>query len=188
MSDQPGFRQPDQPESEPTTPNSGYAQPEPYSRPDAPAAGGYPASDQQPQPGYGFEQPQPGQSYGQPSYGQQSYGQAPAPYGQDPYGQQPYGAQPSYGGYGQTAEHPQATTVLVLGILGFFVPIVSFIAWYMGGKAKQEIAAGAPYQWDGSMKIGYLLGKIFSIVAIVSIVLTIVWLVFVFGVLATSGM
>ncbi len=192
MSDQPGFRNPDQ-DPEPTTPTSGgYAQPGPYSRPDTSTGGAYPDPAQSPyapqgeQPGYGFEQPRPSQSYGQPTYGQDAYGQQPPAYGQaQPYGG--YGQQPGYG-YAQTAEHPQATTVLVLGILGFFLPIVSFIAWYMGGRAKQEIEAGAPYQWDGSLKIGYLIGKILSIIAIVSIILTIVWLVVVFGLFATSGM
>lgn len=192
MSDQPGFRAPDQ-EPEPTVPLSGYAQPEPYSRPDSsagypdPAPSPYSAPGGQSQPSYGFDQPAAGQ---QPSYGQSQYGQDPYAQQQPPaYGQaQPYGGygQPAYGYAQQTAEHPQATTILVLGIVGFFVTITAFIAWYMGAKAKQEIAAGAPYQWDGSLKIGYLLGKIISIVAIVSTVLMIIWFVFIIGLAATQ--
>ena len=100
---------------------------------------------------------QPG-GYGQPD---PNYGQ------QDPnYGQPAYGAP---GGYGAPQEHPQAQTVFILGIVGIFVGIVSFIAWYMGGQAKKEIAAGAPYEWGGQLKTGYILGKIFAIISIVSI-------------------
>ena len=76
---------------------------------------------------------QPGSPYGPPPsenpYGaaptqpQQPYGQSD--YGQSPYGQQQYGATPGYGYPGQQpVKHPQATTALVLsliGLVGFFV-------------------------------------------------------------------
>lgn len=153
------------------------------------------------QPEYGNPQgqPEPQQSpYGQPpTYAQQpEHGQAPPPapryspygqnlYGQDPYGQQPYGQtgydQPGYGlqphygqpgyGYGPPQEHPQAQTVFILGLVGIFVPFVQFVAWYLGGKAKKEIEAGAPFAWEGNLKIGYVLGKIFSILAIIGVAL-----------------
>lgn len=201
MSDQPGFRQPD-PQESPTYPGSAdpYAQPQEQSgqterMPIYPPSGSAPYG----QPGYGDPAPAPyaqpvygdpaqpsyGADYGQAPYGQAPYGQgAPQPYGMTPYGQQAYG-QPGYG-YGQP-EHPQATTILVLGILGFFVPIVPFVAWYMGGQIKRQIDSGAPYQWEGSLKIGYLIGKILGIIQIASVVLTIVWLVFMFGLFATTG-
>ena len=47
------------------------------------------------------------------------------------------------------------------------------IAWYMGGQAKKEIAAGAPYPFEGKIKTGYILGKVFGILQIVGIVLAI---------------
>ncbi len=75
----------------------------------------------------------------------------------------------------------------MLGILGFFVPIVPFVAWYMGGQIKRQIEAGAPYQWEGTLKIGYLMGKILGIIQIVSVVLTIAWVIFAIGIFATSG-
>lgn len=132
--------------------------------------------------------------YGQtPGYGDQSsdYGQQ-QPYGQPGYGQQPsYGAgygqqQPGYpmtpagygGGYGPQGEHPQANTVMILGILSFFVPIVSFVAWYMGGNARKEIEAGAPYRFDGGLKVGYWIGKILSILSIISFVFMIIAIIF----------
>lgn len=200
MSEQPGFRQPDsQPTPEPQASD-------PYAAPQQPAYG------QPAQPGYGRPaQPGYAQPYGAspaypssapdaPQYGQYPTEPGQAPYGQGPYGasygQDPYAQSPApYGGYGQPAygygqlqpEHPQATTVLILAILGFFVPVVPFVAWYMGGQAKKDIEAGAPYQWDGQLKIGYLIGKILSILQIVSVVLMVVWFVFMIGLFATTG-
>jgi hypothetical protein len=109
------------------------------------------------------EPPEYGQSpYGQPPYGQSPYDQSPygqSPYGQGGYGQQygqpygqppaqsPYGAVPGYGYPGQApVSHPQATTAMVLslvGLIGFFVcglPLVlSPFAWRMGARAVREI-------------------------------------------------
>ncbi len=186
------FTQPDPTVGSQTEPMPTYppAAPQPYAQP---------AFGQQP-PAAGYAQPTPpayGADYGQvpqSPYGT-DYGQAPqSPYGTD-YGQAPYGQQQSYGmapygqpayGYGQQ-EHPQATTILVLGILGFFVPIVPFVAWYMGGQIKKQIDAGAPYQWEGSLKIGYLIGKILGIIQIASVVLMIIWMVVMVGLLAANG-
>lgn len=92
---------------------------------------------------------------GQPGYGQQGYaGQGYGAYGYAPYTM------------GPQAEHPRAQTVLILGILGFLFWIPAFFGWYMGGKAKKEIQAGAPYRFDGSLKAGYILSIISSIIAI----------------------
>ncbi|WP_026926024.1 hypothetical protein [Granulicoccus phenolivorans] len=101
------------------------------------------------------------------------------------YGQQPYAGQ-AYGGV-QTQEHPQAQTTFILGIVGIFVGICAFIAWYMGGKAKKEIAAGAPYQWGGNLKTGYLLGKVFSIIYIVFLVIYIIAMIATVILAASSG-
>jgi hypothetical protein len=84
-----------------------------------------------------------------------------------PYGQQPYGAAPQ--------EHPQGTLILIFGILGIFITIFAPIAWYMGNKAKKEIAAsGIHYTNESNISIGRMLGKIFTIIALVSIALTII--------------
>ncbi len=72
------------------------------------------------------------------------------------------------------SEHPQAQTVLILGIVSLFVAPLGFVAWYMGGKAKKQIASGAPYNWGGGIQIGYIIGLIVSILAIVGVVLWIV--------------
>jgi hypothetical protein len=119
---------------------------------------------------------QPGQQYpqggGQPTpYGQQS----PMPYGQQspmPYGQQPYTMPP-------VQEHPQGTLILIFGILGIFITIFAPIAWYLGNKAKREIqTSGIQYSNEQNISVGRMLGKIFTIIAIISIVFVIiVWII-----------
>lgn len=74
-------------------------------------------------------------------------------------------------------EYPSAGTVMILGIIGIFVPVLSFIAWYMGAQAKKQIAAGSPYYWGGQLRTGYLLGKIWSIITIIGIVVGIIALI-----------
>jgi hypothetical protein len=54
------------------------------------------------------------------------------PYGQYQYGQQPF----------PPRDHQQATTVLVLGILGLVLcQVISPIAWVMGNRVVGEIDA-----------------------------------------------
>lgn len=107
------------------------------------------------------------QGYQQQGYGQQGYGQ-PAPYGQPVYSQ-PYGALP---------EHPQGTTILVLGIVGLFVTICAPIAWYMGSKAQKEIAAsGQRYANEQNITIGKILGMVLTILAIIGVAILLVFMV-----------
>lgn len=123
-----------------------------------------------------------GQSASQPGYGQQqAYGQQN--YASQPYGQQAYGQQ----NYGQAlAEHPQTQTIFILGIVGIFVGICSWIAWYMGGQAKKEIEGGAPYKWEGNIKTGYMLGKVFGIIYIVGFAFWLLFTVIIAGIAANS--
>jgi len=89
-------------------------------------------------------------------------------------------------------EHPQATTVLVLGVVGVFVPIVSFVAWSMGNRVLREIRASGP---GGSSEqyvlIGRVLGMVLSLLQIGALALgaagIVSWLIFVGTVVATSG-
>lgn len=68
--------------------------------------------------------------------------QPPMPPQQPPYGSfppNPYGAAPP--GYGMP-EHPQATLVLILGIVGIVVcGLVAPFAWVMGSRVVREIDA-----------------------------------------------
>jgi hypothetical protein len=116
-------------------------------------------------------QPNPQTPY-PPSGQYQQPGGQPSPYGQQspmPYGQ-PYGAPPQ--------EHPQGTMILIFGILGIFITIFAPIAWYLGNKAKAEVqASGIHYTNEQNISIGRMLGKIFTILAIVWIAFVIIWII-----------
>lgn len=109
---------------------------------------------------------QPGSSYGspRPQYGQPQYGQQ---FGQPPYGAPGYGQSP----YGVQIEHPQGTTILVMGILGIvFCPILAPVAWVMGNTALREIdAAPGRYSNRGVVQAGRLCGMIYSILLVVMV-------------------
>ncbi len=121
---------------------------------------------QQPTPNP-YSQPTPN-PYDQPPTA--PYQQPPAQYGGATpvsYGQ-PYGAAPQ--------EHPQGTLILVFGIIGIFSGIFAPIAWYLGNKARREIAAsGASYANESQINTGRMLGKVFTIIYIVFIVVTIIF-------------
>jgi hypothetical protein len=141
------------------------------------------------QGGYG-QQPDPNQGgYGQqPDPNQGGYGQQPGGYGQQPggYGQQPGGygqpgqygsdpgqwAPPPQGGYAQqTKDHPRATLVLVLGIVG--VLCCSFtapFAWVMGRRAMQEIdASGGQLTGRGQAQAGFILGILGTVLLVLGL-------------------
>ena len=136
--------------------------------------GGY---DQNPTGGYGqnptgYDQ-NPTGAYGQnpggydqnaSGYGRDSGSYAPAPYGQ---------------GYSAPAgDHPQGTTILVLGIVGIFFTICAPIAWYLGSRALKEIrASGMTYNNQQQIVIGRTLGIIFSILAIIGLVLAVFFVI-----------
>ncbi|WP_185973056.1 DUF4190 domain-containing protein [Aeromicrobium piscarium] len=152
---------------------------------------GHPGQGQPDYPGYGqTHQGQPGNpGYGQPQqpgYGQsqqpgyQPYGQGASPYPQ-PYPQQPWPQQP---------KHPQATTSLVLGIVGLVGTFICFLpaflspfAWWLGGKAVKEIDA-APQQYSGRSEASA--GRILGIIGTVLLVLGILAFGF-FVVLGIAG-
>jgi hypothetical protein len=87
-----------------------------------------------------------------------------------------------------TLEHPKAQTVFILSIVGIFVAICSPIAWYMGVQAKKEIAASGQYAFAGNLKTGTLIGKIFTILWIIGIVLWIVMMIVAFALAGAVAM
>lgn len=90
-----------------------------------------------------------------------------------------YGAPPAYG-YA-LPEHPQATTILVLGILALvFGGVTGPFAWYMGSKARKEIAAGQ-YAPSSSVTAGWIMGIVGSAYLIL------VAAIIVFSVIAAIG-
>lgn len=102
-------------------------------------------------------------SYGQPQFGQPQYGQSQG------YGPPGYGQAPGYGppgmGY-RTQDHPQGTTVLVLGILGLVLcQILGPIAWIMGNRAIREIdASPGMYGNRGAVQAGRVCGIIATVI------------------------
>ena len=136
-----------------------------------------PGYDQNP-PGYdqnppGNDQGQAGYDQNPSGYGRDSGGYAPAPYGE---------------GYSASAgDHPQGTTILVLGIVGIFFTICAPIAWYLGSRALKEIkASGATYNNQQQIVIGRTLGIIFTILAIIGLVIGIFFVIIAF-VAASQG-
>lgn len=122
----------------------------------------------------GAEPPGSQPPYGQqPGYGQALYGQQPG-YGQQQYGVPPYG-QPMYG-YGSQVDHPQGTTILVLGILGLvFCQILGPVAWVMGNSALREVDANpAAYRNRSNIVVGRILGIITSVLMILVVVFLVV--------------
>lgn len=96
-----------------------------------------------------------------PDYGRAPNYQPPPSYQQPPpsYGQPPAGA------YYAPPKHPQATTALVLGIIGLVVcQVISPFAWSIGAKAVREIDAN-PQAYAGRSEASA--GKILGIVGTV---------------------
>jgi hypothetical protein len=84
-------------------------------------------------------------------------------------GARPSAPYPAYGQpYGQRWEHPNGTTILVLGILSLVTScfILGPIAWSMGNRAIREMDAN-PGAWSnrGNVNAGRICGIISSCIA-----------------------
>jgi hypothetical protein len=120
---------------------------------------------------------QPGEQSPQAPYQPPGEYQPAGQYQPAPYGQ-PYGA--------PMQEHPQGTMILIFGILGIFITIFAPIAWYLGNKARADMqASGIRYSNEQNISIGRMLGKIFTIIAIVWIAFVIIWIII--AAVAASG-
>lgn len=104
----------------------------------------------------------------------------------------PYGPDPQYGypppAYG--VEHPQGTTVLVLGILSLVVcGVLGPFAWSMGNRALREIDAAPPgyFRNRGNVSAGRICGIVATILLIVSVVVIVVFLGVVTSVSSSSS-
>ena len=139
-----------------------------------PPAGGDP--DQQPPPTTPYPQ-QPGwQPSWQPTTGGPPPGQPQ--YGQPPNPQVPYGApQPTYGPI--VPDHPQATTVLILGIVSIVVcGVAAPFAWVMGNRVVREIdASGGTLGGRSNAQVGRILGIVVTALMAATLVLGLLGLV-----------
>ncbi len=98
--------------------------------------------------------------------------QSPAPPPPNPY--QPYGG-PGYSPAGVphwAPDHPDSTTVLLLGILGMAVcQVVAPFAWVKGARVKREIdASGGKLAGRSQAQIGYILGIVGSVLLLLYVV------------------
>ncbi|MEI2826350.1 MAG: DUF4190 domain-containing protein [Dermatophilaceae bacterium] len=152
---------------DPTAPDTGSSSSSsgtPWGAPPPPASSPPPVSPTQPYPQQPYAGGSPTPSYGQarptdgpgypPAY-QGSYPQpAPAPY-------------PAYGSL-VSNEHPQGTTIMVLGILSLVVcGVLGPVAWVMGNKAIKEIdAAGGTASNRSQVNAGRICGIIASVLMV----------------------
>lgn len=116
-----------------------------------------------------------------PTGGDGAQGQPYAPPGAAPYGAQPYGYAPAL------PEPPQATTVLVLGILSLLLGgITGPFAWVMGSKARRQIAAGQ-YSQSSLLTVGWVLGIIGTLYLVVMVALVVFTAIVFFIAMSQSG-
>jgi hypothetical protein len=83
-----------------------------------------------------------------------------------------------YGGYGPS-EHPQGTTILVLGILSLVVcGLLGPVAWVMGNNAIAEIDRNpTAYSNRGTVQAGRICGIVASCLLILAVVVVLIVLV-----------
>ena len=143
-------------------------------------------------PGYQGQRPDPEQPSQQPSQQQwPTYGGPQQP-GQQPYGYGQYGA--PYSPPVQAPMHPQATTALVLGIIGLagtFICGVTVLlgpfAWSVGARAKRQIAASpGQYRGESEANIGMILGIITTVLLVLAVIGIVLFIVFVVAVSDTT--
>ncbi len=85
-----------------------------------------------------------------------------------PYGYAPYPA----------PDHPQANTVLILGILSLFCGVLGPFAWVMGRRTLREIdASQGTIGGRSNVQVGYVIGIVSSVLTALSLVLVVVWIV-----------
>ena len=87
------------------------------------------------------------------------------------------------------ADHPQTTTILILGILGLVLcQVLGPFAWSMGNKALREIDASQG-QLGGrdTVNVGRILGIVATALLVLSILAVVFFLVLGLGLAASSN-
>jgi len=150
---------------DPTVPGSPFPVPPPA------APGAYPPPNVPPPPA----------SYVPPSgYPPPNVPPAPGSYGGGyaPPAGYGYGPPGAYGGYAPR-DHPQGTTVLVLGIVSWVIcGLCAPFAWVMGNNALREIDRNpAAYSNRGAVQAGRILGMIYTILMLLGLAFIVVIIV-----------
>jgi hypothetical protein len=133
-------------------------------------------------------QPPPPGPPGQPPgyWQQQAAGQQPPPAG--------YGYAPQYPVY-RLADHPKATTALVLGLVGILGGLTCYLplllgpwAWGIGRRAVKEIDA-EPQRFGGRSQAmtGYVLGVVCTVLLVLGLFAFVAFLVFALAFSGSSG-
>jgi hypothetical protein len=92
---------------------------------------------------------------------------------------------PADGGMGGPVDHPKGMTILILGILGLVCcSPLGIAAFIMGNNALKEIDA-QPGRYSNRQIVQ--IGRILGIIAMVLLVLSIIWIVFLGGLAVLSG-
>src|SRR5690606_3398997 len=95
-----------------------------------------------------------------------------------------------YSPYGPPQDHPQATTVLVLGILGLVLcQLCAPFAWFMGARVQKEIeASGGTMGGQGAAKAGYICGIIGTVLLLLYVLaMVVVVVLMIVGAAGTSS-
>jgi len=98
--------------------------------------------------------------------------------------QQPY--QPPY----KPPDHPQTTTILILGICGLVLcQVLGPFAWSMGNKALREIdASGGQVGGRDTVNVGRILGMVGTALLVLGILFVVVFFVILgIGLASTSS-
>lgn len=104
--------------------------------------------------------------------------------------QPPPSAYPQYGAPPPRApDHPQTTTILVLGIIGVtFFQLCAPFAWYLGSKAKREIEeSNGAIGGIGMVNLGRILGIVGTLLVAVSALIIIVAIIIIVAAAAGSA-
>ena len=104
----------------------------------------------------------------------------------------PYPPGQGYPGYGYVPapDHPQTTTVMILGILGIVLcQVCAPFAWVMANRARKEIAAAPPgtYGPSSGVTVGYVLGIIGTVLLVLGVLFVVVYLGIIVAVIGASA-
>lgn len=89
----------------------------------------------------------------------------------------------------RVVEHPQGTTILVLGILGLVAcQVCAPFAWVMGNRAKEETDRYPGYYSNaGLIQAGRICGIVGTVILIGTVLLFVIYLFFIIAVIGGTA-